>query len=120
MMWGYGGQGVSWLWMLMMMIFGLLVVIGIVLLIVWAIRQGEHHDGGYRQQGPGGQHYGRQQHQQWQPAPPGAIVPGGPGGGQGMHGAQPRDPAVDAARERYARGEITKEQLDEVMRNLGY
>jgi putative membrane protein len=45
-------------------------------------------------------------------------------GGPSHHAAQPpsatppRDPACDIARERYARGEITKEQYDEICRTL--
>jgi uncharacterized membrane protein len=33
---------------------------------------------------------------------------------------QQRDPALDAARERYARGELTREQYEEIVRTLGY
>ncbi len=39
---------------------------------------------------------------------------GGPGGGYGPH----RDPARMIARERYARGEITREQLDQILTDL--
>ncbi len=82
---GYGYGGFGWGAMLAMGLFGLLIIAGLVLLIVWAVRAGEHQHRGY--------YYG---------AP------------------QQRDAAVQAARERYARGEISKEQYDEIMRNLGY
>lgn len=32
----------------------------------------------------------------------------------------PRDPALDAARERFARGEIDAAELEEITRTLGY
>ena len=34
------------------------------------------------------------------------------------YGRAARDPAVDALRERYARGELTKEQFDQMMKDL--
>jgi uncharacterized membrane protein len=40
---------------------------------------------------------------------------GGQYGPRGMH----RDPAVMVARQRYARGEITREQYDQIMTDLG-
>lgn len=77
---GYGGYGVSWLGMGMMWFFGLLVVVGIVLLVVWLARSAGHQ------------------------------------GGQ----APPRtDDACAIARARYAKGEITKEQYEELCRVLG-
>lgn len=86
MMWdGYGyGMG-SWIGMGFMMFFGLLVLIGIVLLIVWIARSA-----------------------------------GGMGGMGGMHMGQHdgRARACDIARERYARGEITKEQYDEICKTV--
>lgn len=95
MMFPYGGGAFGW-GGAFMGFFGLLVIVGIVLLIVWAARSGEH-----QHMHAGGPYYRLPQ----QP----------PGGGYPQ-----RDPAVDVARERYARGEITKEQLDEIMRTLGY
>ena len=47
---------------------------------------------------------------------------GGRRGGYGYYGRQHgmhRDPAVMAARQRYARGEITREQYDQIMTDLG-
>lgn len=90
--WGAGG--------LLMMFFGLLVLAGIVLLVIWAFRQAGHHD------------YGR-----------GTYSPGGPGRGPNEYPRPPQmppseDAAVAAARHRYATGEITKEELDEILTNL--
>ncbi|GAB4275534.1 MAG: hypothetical protein Kow0056_05210 [Coriobacteriia bacterium] len=93
MMWGYGGMGTSmwggWIGMILMGLFWLLVLAGIVLLVIWIARAA-----GGSGQGPSGT--GR----------------GGPQGGAD-------DPAVRIARERFARGEITKEELDEILRTLG-
>ena len=112
MMYGWGnGTGAFGLGaMLAMMLFGLVVLVAIVLLIVWAVRQSEHR---HPTEHPPGQQYMGGQH--YTPAQPGAMPPAGQGGPM-----QPRDPAVDAARERYARGEITKEQLDQIVKDLGY
>lgn len=87
MMWdggyGYGGVG-SWIGMSFMMCFGLLFLIGIVVLIVWLARSSS---------GTGS----------------GAM-------GQNRSGTQE---ACDIARLRYARGEITKEQFEEICRTVG-
>ena len=62
--------------------FGVLVLIGIVLLIVWALRNS-----------------------------------GGAGAGeQGRYGAH--DPALEEARKRYARGEISRDELEQIERDL--
>jgi uncharacterized membrane protein len=44
----------------------------------------------------------------------------GPYGGWGPHGGawRPLDPATSIARERFARGEITREQFDQLMQGL--
>jgi putative membrane protein len=83
MMYGYGGYGNmmggygGWLFLL----FGLLILAGIVLLVVWAVRSmsgsGQHH-----------------------PASP------------------PVDDACAIAKVRYAKGEITKEQYEEICKTL--
>jgi putative membrane protein len=74
MMGGFGG----WLFLL----FGLLVLAGIVLLVVWAVRAA---------------------------------------GGSAMHQppARPVDEACAIAKVRYAKGEITKEQYEEICKTLG-
>lgn len=98
MTYGYGyGPGANGGWLLgtgLMMVFGLIAIVGVVVLIVWAVRGGgthPHMGAGMHMGGP-------------QPMPPAGA---------------PRDPAIDAARERYAKGEVTKEQFDEIMKTLG-
>jgi putative membrane protein len=75
--WGAG----SWLWMVLMMFFG----IAALAIIVWAI-----------------------------------IKVFGFEGGPGLSGRYPHatEPPLEIARRRYAAGEITKEQLDEIERTL--
>ncbi len=90
---GYGNMmGGSWLGEIVMLLFGLLVLTGIVLLIIWAIRSvsGQQHAAG--------------------PQQPGAPPPG--------QAAGPEE-AVAIARRRLASGEITPEQYAEIMRTLG-
>ena len=41
--WGYGMMDSGWLGGLLMLLFGALIVAGIVLLIVWAVRQSSGH-----------------------------------------------------------------------------
>lgn len=41
--WGYDMMGGGWLGLLLMLLFGLLVLVGIVLLIVWAVRASSAH-----------------------------------------------------------------------------
>ena len=65
-----------------MFLFGLLVLVGIVLLVVWLVR-------------------------------------GASGAGQTRYGyGQRPDPAIEAARERYARGEITRDELERIEHDL--
>jgi putative membrane protein len=73
------GGGYGWL----IWLFGLLVLVGIVLLVIWAVR-----------------------------------TMGGSGSHQGPH-APRTDEACAVARERYAKGEITKEQYEEICATLG-
>jgi putative membrane protein len=82
---GYNMMNSGW-WQLGMILFWLLVLAGIVVLVVWAVRQFT---------GPG---HGSSQ-----------MPPGQP----------PRDQACETARLRYAKGEITKEEYDEICRTLG-
>ena len=91
---GYGNMmGGTWFG-IVVLLFWLLVIAGVVLLIVWGVRQ---------MSGRG--------HQAAPPMTPpaGTMVPPAP----------PRDDACDIARVRYAKGEITKEQFDEIMQALG-
>jgi putative membrane protein len=78
---GYGGYGGSWLGMGMMWFFGVVLLIGVVLMVVWIVRM---------TQGPSGH--------------ASAPAPG-------------NDPC-NIAKVRYAKGEITKEQYDEICRTL--
>jgi putative membrane protein len=80
---GYGaGYGTSWVSVGMMWFFGLLIVGGIVLLIVWLARSVGHQ------------------------------------GAQGPPPSSANDPCA-IAKVRYAKGEITKEQYEEICRTLG-
>ncbi len=78
--WGGGMMGgwSAWWWGLIMMIFWLLILIGLVLLVVWAIRQIVHREG----------------------------VPTG------------TSRALEIVQERYARGEISREQYEQMRRDL--
>jgi putative membrane protein len=92
---GYGGYGGSmmggggWLGEILFFAFGLLILIGIVLLIVWAVRT------------IGGQGNS------------------GPGAGPTQTPQQNQDEACSIARKRYASGEITKEEYEEICKALG-
>lgn len=84
---GYGNMlGGGWLGLLMMFLFAALVIAGVVMLVLWAVRSSFAH--------------GR----------PAAM--GGPAA------APDHDEAVAIARRRFASGEITKDQFDELMRSL--
>ncbi|MCX7624477.1 MAG: SHOCT domain-containing protein [Thermomicrobium sp.] len=74
MMWGWG----NWWWGLLMMLFWLLILVGIVLLVVWIVRQLAHREG--------------------------------PTGGTSR--------ALEILQERYARGEITREQYEQMRRDI--
>ncbi len=88
---GYDMMGGGWLGGLVMLFFGGLVVAGIVLLVIWAVRSASGHPSGHHTAGGSTR-------------PPSAIG---------------HDEAVSIAKRRYATGEITKEQYDEMMRTLG-
>lgn len=94
MMWGWGSNAGtvgagSWIGMIVMLGFMALVVIGGILLLVWLIRAAAPPYGGYPQS------------PYQQPYPP------------------QRDDALETARRRYAGGEITKEEFDEIRKTLG-
>ena len=76
--WMWGG----WLGVLGIAFFGLLLLVGLVLIVAWLLR---HKDGG--------------------PV----------GSGTGAPGGTADDPAMRIARERFARGEISKEELDDIL-----
>jgi putative membrane protein len=87
MMYGYGNTvGGGGFGMLLMLVFGALLIAGIVLVVVWLVR------------GPSGT--------------------GHPAGTMPPPSAPGHDEAVAIARRRFASGEITKEQYDELMRCL--
>jgi putative membrane protein len=92
MMYGYGygpGAGLSVWMMLAMGLFSLMILAGIVLVVVWAVRRS-----GTGHMGPmAGHMYG-------------------PTAGR-------MDPAHSIARERLAKGEITQEEYDAIMKALG-
>ncbi len=92
MMYGYGNNmmGGGWFGWLLMVFFGLLVLVGVVLLVISVARSMTGH------QSPSGQ----VQH----PAP--GVAPG-------------HDEAVAIARRRLASGEITKEEYDGIIQALG-
>ncbi|MBU4557145.1 MAG: SHOCT domain-containing protein [Actinobacteria bacterium] len=88
---GYGCgnmMGDGWFGGLLFLLFGAVVLVGIVLLVIWAVRAS------------GGGH------------PVASAYPGAPG-------AAGHDEAVAIAKRRFAGGEITREQFDEIMRTLG-
>lgn len=78
---GFGG--------LLVFLFGALLIVGIVLLVIWAVRASSGH--GHGTQGAAS-------------PPPGAVG---------------HDEAVSIAKKRLASGEITPEQYAEIMRHLG-
>ena|SRR5450759_1824339 len=92
---GYGPTmmdgGLGFVGLLLFAVFGALVVAGVVLLILWAVRGGR----------PG--HVGMHEM-------PGIRPP--------MRGDL--DPALKIARERFAKGEIDAEQLEAIKKHLGY
>lgn len=83
------GGGYGWVGGLLVLLCGLAVFVGVVLLLMWAVKSSGGH---------GGMGHGM-----------------GPGMGRG--GAA-HDEAVAIAKRRLAAGEITKEQYDELMRTL--
>jgi uncharacterized membrane protein len=105
MMYGYGygpttmGGGLGLIGLLLTAVFGALFVAGVVLLILWAVRGGRPH------------------HAPMHDMPMGMRPPA-----SGLHVNAPGafDPALKIARERFAKGEITAEQLEAIKKTLGY
>ncbi|CAN7167319.1 SHOCT domain-containing protein [Arthrobacter sp. LjRoot14] len=98
MMWGYGpDMGWMWLW-------GVLMLVGVALLVLVAVRlfsgggRGGFTGGGFNPQGPPG---------------PGGPWPGAGGPGQG------RSRARQILDERFAKGELTADEYREQARILG-
>jgi uncharacterized membrane protein len=83
---GYDMMGGGWVGGILILFFGLLVIAGIVLVVMWAIRSSSGHG-----------------HQGTGSVPPGAAA---------------HDEAVAIAKRRFASGEVTREQYDEIMRGL--
>lgn len=98
--WGFfGGNGMmggSWLGALLMGLLWLVIVVAIIFLIVRLVRRDGHMNGPMMH---GAQH--------------GDVGPLTP------PAATPHDEAVAIARKRFASGEITKEQFDEIVKALG-
>lgn len=129
---GYNGMmgGYGWVAALLMWLFFALVLLGIAALVIWAFRSAARHNGhGYGHGGhgwhggqyQGGQGYGQQQYSQ-QVTEGGVITGPDQGqGGQGGYGGQPRrdDEAISIARRRFANGELTREEYEDMMRSLG-
>ena len=82
-MFGGGGLGIGITEIVLLSFFGTLILVGIVLVVMWATRRG-----------PSGTDTGL------------------------AGGRRADDPAAGIARERFARGEITAEELDEMLRTL--
>jgi putative membrane protein len=98
MMYGYGygptmmDGGLGFVGFLLFAVFGALFVAGVVMVILWAVRGGRPHHPGMLHDMPG-----------VRPPMPGDL-----------------DPALKIARERFAKGEISAEQLETIKKTLGY
>ncbi len=95
---GYGNMmgGGSWFGGVAMLAFGALVIVGIVVLIIWAVRASAGHGSGHHAASPPVSH------------------------GQGYSSAsQGHDEAVTITKRRLASGEITPEQYAEIIKHLG-
>lgn len=140
MMWdrGYGMMdGYGWIGGLITLFFWVIVAVAVVLIVMYLVRNSGSHQGAHHGAGGGQFSHGMytpndrrmeeerrrydedqrryqeyQQAQQYQQQPP--AVPAQP------YQAQQRpDEAVDIARRRFAAGEITREEFDDIVRTLG-
>jgi uncharacterized membrane protein len=89
--WSVSSSPWDWILGLVGIIIAIWIVVWVVRLIFWGVTGGPYY-------GPGWRHYYRHDY---------------------AHGPFGPDSAVEIARERYARGEITQEQFDQMMRQLG-
>jgi len=108
--WDYGSGAMGaggWFAMLLTAFFLALIVAGVIVLVIWAIRAASGHGGQHRQ----GMHGG-----------PGGYRQEGRTDDSGYEFLGPRsgrsDDAVEIARRRFASGEITREQYDELLNAL--
>lgn len=85
MMHGYYGGGMGWIGMIIGGLFSLALLVGVILLIIWAIRRMSKSSG---------------------------SAPAAPA-------AQGQTAAKEILQARYARGEITREQYQEILADLG-
>ena len=93
---GYGMMGGGGFGLLLLIAFWLVVIAAVALLIVWAVRSSGHHGAAMGHMPSTGA------------VPPGAHSP-----------TPTHDEAVAIARWRFAAGDITKEEFDEIMKSLG-
>ena len=89
--WSFGAAPWSWVFGLVGFLIAIWIVVWVFRVLFWGLWGG-----------PFLGHYWR--HHYWHYYPRGPFAP---------------DPAIEIARERYARGEITPEQFDEIMQQLG-
>lgn len=89
--WSPGAGGWNWVFGLVGIAIALWIVVWVVRLVFWGLSGG-----------PAYGHYWRHYYRHYYPRGP--FAP---------------DPAVEIARERFARGEITQEQLDRILQQLG-
>lgn len=109
--WDYGwdmmGIGGGWISMLLTALFFAMIVAGLVVMAVWAIRAATGH-GGHRATMAGGHGGG---HRDEARSGDSVLDLTGPRSGRA-------DEAMDIARRRYASGEITREQYEEILSRL--
>lgn len=105
-----GGWG--WVGGLIMLAFWILIATGVVLFVMWVVRTTTGTGHGHQYTGPGNQAY------LGQPQPPQAPQMH-PQAGVQSPAPPTHDEAVAIARRRFASGEISKDEFDELMKTLG-